>query len=160
MKSANSRSICRASFFVCCRNAKFSVSAAAKLRGRHPRDRGHELDLAESVRKREFREDLYYRLNVVPLRMPSLRDRVSDVAHLANHFLRAVCELEAIPEKRLSDSAVAAMQSYSWPGNVRQLQHAVEMAVVLSGDRRNLSGWTSPCPRRRPVLSESNDACR
>jgi transcriptional regulator with GAF, ATPase, and Fis domain len=97
-------------------------------------------DLADSVRKREFREDLYYRLNVVPLRMPSLRERVSDVPHLAKHFVSAICEMERIPEKTLSDSAVAVMQSYSWPGNVRQLQHAVEMAVVLSGDRTALSG--------------------
>jgi transcriptional regulator with PAS, ATPase and Fis domain len=92
-------------------------------------------DLTEAVRKREFREDLYYRLNVVPLRMPPLRDRVSDIAQLADHFLRAICETEGIPGKALSEGAVEVMQRHPWPGNVRQLQHAVEMAVVLSGDR-------------------------
>jgi transcriptional regulator with GAF, ATPase, and Fis domain len=96
-------------------------------------------DLAEAVRRREFREDLYYRLNVVPLRMPPLRERPSDVPELAMHFVRAICNLEGIAEKRLSESALEAMQQYSWPGNVRQLQHAVEMAVVLSDDRNLLT---------------------
>ena len=103
-------------------------------------------DLAESVRKREFREDLYYRLNVVPMRMPPLRERVSDVPALATHFVRAICDLEGIPEKVLCDSAIQAMQRYAWPGNVRQLQHAVEMAVVLSGDRILLTASDFPLP--------------
>jgi transcriptional regulator with PAS, ATPase and Fis domain len=92
-------------------------------------------DLQDAVRRREFRQDLFYRLSVVPLRMPALRERVQDVRALAQHFVDAICRSENLPTKRLSDRAVAALLAYSWPGNVRQLQHAVEMAVVLSGDR-------------------------
>jgi transcriptional regulator with PAS, ATPase and Fis domain len=95
-------------------------------------------DLQDAVRRREFRQDLFYRLSVVPLRMPALRERVQDVRALAQHFVDAICRSENLPTKRLSDRAVAALLAYSWPGNVRQLQHAVEMAVVLSGDRTML----------------------
>ena len=70
--------------------------------------------------------------------MPSLRERIQDVRALALHFVDAICRSENLPAKRLSDMAVAALLAYSWPGNVRQLQHAVEMAVVLSGDRMML----------------------
>jgi transcriptional regulator with GAF, ATPase, and Fis domain len=110
-------------------------------------------DLAESVRKREFREDLYYRLNVVPLRMPALRERASDIPELAAHFVRAICELEGIADKILSQSAVDALQQYSWPGNVRQLQHAVEMAVVLSDDRQLLTASDFALPVSASVHS-------
>ncbi|HYP06932.1 MAG TPA: sigma-54 dependent transcriptional regulator [Bryobacteraceae bacterium] len=113
-------------------------------------------DLAEAVRKREFREDLYYRLNVVPLRMPPLRERVTDIPELAAHFVRSICKLEAIPDKTLSASALDVLQRYSWPGNIRQLEHAVEMAVVLSGDRHLLTASDFPLP----VSSETASAVR
>jgi DNA-binding NtrC family response regulator len=92
-------------------------------------------DLEAAVQRREFRQDLFYRLSVVPLRMPALRERVQDIRGLAQHFVDGICRSEGLPPKRLSDTAVASVLAYSWPGNVRQLQHAVEMAVVLSGDR-------------------------
>jgi transcriptional regulator with PAS, ATPase and Fis domain len=113
-------------------------------------------DLAEAVRRKEFREDLYYRLNVVPLRMPSLRERISDIPELALHFVRKICNLEGITEKALSESAMTAMQHHPWPGNVRQLQHAVEMAVVLSGDRELLiaSDFLLPTSTMAPLGSE------
>jgi transcriptional regulator with PAS, ATPase and Fis domain len=95
-------------------------------------------NLEDAVRRREFRQDLFYRLSVVPLRMPSLRERVQDIRTLAQHFVDAICRSENLSIKRLSDRAVASLLAYSWPGNVRQLQHAVEMAVVLSGDRTML----------------------
>lgn len=111
-------------------------------------------DLADAVRRREFREDLYYRLNVVPLRMPALRDRRGDIAMLAEHFVGSICAMEGMPEKELSASAIDAVEQYSWPGNVRQLQHAVEMAVVLSGDRRLLTAADFALPG--PALATSN----
>jgi transcriptional regulator with PAS, ATPase and Fis domain len=95
-------------------------------------------NLEDAVRKREFRQDLFYRLSVVPLRMPALRERVQDIRALAQHFVDAICRSENLPPKWLADRAIAALLAYSWPGNVRQLQHVVEMAVVLSGERTML----------------------
>lgn len=103
-------------------------------------------NLEEAVRRREFREDLFYRLNVLPLRMPALRDRVSDIPILARHFVDAICRAENLPIKSLRESAIEVLMQYSWPGNVRQLQHAVEMAVVLSGDRELLCVEDFPLP--------------
>jgi transcriptional regulator with GAF, ATPase, and Fis domain len=113
-------------------------------------------DLHDLVCKRQFRQDLYYRLNVLPLRMPALRERIPDVPVLANHFVRMICRSEGLPEKALSDSAVEALCAYGWPGNVRQLQHAVEMAVVLSGDRSLLTVADFPLPQTPgPVLLDA-----
>ena len=92
-------------------------------------------NLLEAVANRRFREDLYYRLNVVALRMPSLSERVSDISELAEHFLTRIAEHERGARKQLSAEALAALMKYPWPGNVRQLEHALESAVVLSGSR-------------------------
>ncbi len=93
------------------------------------------LDLAARVREGMFREDLYYRVNVVPLKMPALRDRREDIPLLAEHFVAAVCQAERIAPKAISPDASAKLTAHSWPGNVRQLENAVEMATILSGDR-------------------------
>jgi DNA-binding NtrC family response regulator len=74
-------------------------------------------------------------LNVVPLRLPPLRERLEDVPGLVSHFLAKVCDAEGVGRKTVSGSAMALLRRYDWPGNVRQLEHAIEMAVVLSGDR-------------------------
>jgi len=116
-------------------------------------------NLLEAVANRRFREDLYYRLNVVPLRMPALRDRASDIPELAEHFLEKIAFHDAeyaaavggdrmpngpddgaIPlhRKQLAPEALDTLMKYSWPGNVRQLEHALEAAVALSGTRRTL----------------------
>jgi len=92
-------------------------------------------NLLEAVANRRFREDLYYRLNVVALRMPALRDRPSDVPELAEHFLRKIAEHEPAWRKQLSQQAIDMFLKYSWPGNVRQLEHALESACALSGSR-------------------------
>jgi transcriptional regulator with PAS, ATPase and Fis domain len=92
-------------------------------------------NLLQAVANRRFREDLYYRLNVVALRMPPLRERVSDVAELVEHFLDKIAEHERGARKQLSQEALAALMNYSWPGNVRQLEHALESAIALSGSR-------------------------
>jgi DNA-binding NtrC family response regulator len=92
-------------------------------------------NLLEAVANRRFREDLYYRLNVVALRMPALRDRPSDIAELAEHFLQKVSEHEPSGRKHLSPQALDTFFKYSWPGNVRQLEHALESACALSGSR-------------------------
>ena len=90
--------------------------------------------LAELVEQGEFREDLYYRINVVNIHMPSLRERPGDVPLLAEHFLEKYCK-EMHKKRQFSDEALAALRSYSWQGNVRELENAVERAVVLSASQ-------------------------
>ena len=104
-------------------------------------------DLAESVRRRMFREDLYYRLNVIPLHLPALRDRASDIAALIRHFLQRVCAHESLPPRAITDEAVRQLERFGWPGNVRQLEHVIEMAVILSGDRTLLDSSDFPVLR-------------
>lgn len=92
-------------------------------------------DLQEKIQEGAFREDLYYRLNVVPIQMPPLRDRKGDIPLLAAHLVAKVCLQEGIPRKQVDGEAVSRLCAYSWPGNVRQLENAIEMAVALSGER-------------------------
>ncbi len=91
--------------------------------------------LLERVRQGKFREDLYYRLNVVPILIPPLRDRPEDIPGLVRHFIKRVCQQERIPAKTLPPDALSELVRYAWPGNVRQLENTIEMAIVLSGDR-------------------------
>jgi DNA-binding NtrC family response regulator len=95
-------------------------------------------NLPEKVAQGTFREDLFYRLNVVPVTMPPLRERASDIPLLAHHFLEKICRIEGIALKRIYREALDRLCAYHWPGNVRQLENAIEMAVVLSGDRLDL----------------------
>lgn len=88
-------------------------------------------DIRESVNKGEFREDLYYRLNVVPLFVPPLRERGADVKLLAEHFIR---KYGSSTNKRASEDLLAELVQYTWPGNVRELQNACERAVLLSSE--------------------------
>lgn len=103
-------------------------------------------DLQEKVSRGAFREDLFYRLNVVPVTVPPLRERVSDIPLLAHHFLEKTCRAEAVPVKRISREALDRMCAYSWPGNVRQLENKVERAVVLSDGRMDLCPADFPLP--------------
>ena len=89
------------------------------------------VDLAGLVAEQKFRQDLYYRVNVVTVKMPSLRDRCGDIQLLAGHFLRRFCKDTGREILGFSDAAMAVLQEYPWPGNVRELENAVERAVVL-----------------------------
>jgi two-component system response regulator HydG len=89
-------------------------------------------DLAAEVKAGRFREDLFYRLNVVAVRMPPLRERREDVPLLAGAFLRRIADKNARTVTGFSPEALQALDAYAWPGNVRELEHAVERAVVLS----------------------------
>ena len=93
-------------------------------------------DLTSNVTKGEFRQDLYYRLNVFPVHVPSLRERAEDIPLLADHFLRRFTRKHGIRATGFSDSARAALLAYRWPGNVRELQNTVERAVILSESGR------------------------
>jgi DNA-binding NtrC family response regulator len=96
------------------------------------------VNLLERVRQGKFREDLYYRLNVVPLEMPPLRKRESDIVLLVDHFVKKICKLEGIGVKKVTPEAMERLRAGAWPGNVRQLENAVEMAVAMSGAREVL----------------------
>ena len=87
-------------------------------------------DLKEEVRRNRFREDLYYRLNVVPIHLPPLRERKNDVPLLVDHFLRQDLEKYGRKPLKISGEALALMMDYAWPGNVRELQNAVQHAIV------------------------------
>ncbi len=90
------------------------------------------VDLTTLVAEGKFRQDLYYRINVLNVRLPPMRERVGDVALLANHFLRRLSKETSREVLGFTDAALAALQRYPWPGNVRELENAVERAVVLS----------------------------
>ncbi|HTW93267.1 MAG TPA: sigma-54 dependent transcriptional regulator [Tepidisphaeraceae bacterium] len=90
------------------------------------------VDLAQLVAEQKFRQDLYYRINVVSIRLPSLRERLTDIPLLASHFLRRFRQETGREIVGFTEGALAALQRYQWPGNVRELENAVERAVVLS----------------------------
>lgn len=92
-------------------------------------------DLAKMVEEKKFREDLFYRLNVVNIKLPPLRERRSDIPLLAHHFLRKSNERYRLDAK-LTESGLRALQEYQWPGNVRQLQHLVERLTILAPENR------------------------
>ncbi len=90
-------------------------------------------DLLSEVQKGNFREDLYYRLNVITLKVPPLRQRREDIPLLAEHFLRLFCERNSKEVKGFTPQAMDRMIRYGWPGNIRELMNTIESAVVLSG---------------------------
>jgi two-component system nitrogen regulation response regulator NtrX len=93
-------------------------------------------DLAEEIANGRFREDLYYRLNVVPVRIPPLRERREDIPEIAIHFLARFAADRRIASPGMSEEALAALQAHDWPGNVRQLRNIIERTVILApGDR-------------------------
>ncbi len=89
-------------------------------------------DLQAEIAASRFREDLYYRLAVVPLRVPALRERREDIPALARHFLGRAAELAAMPVRELSTDAYAALQTYDWPGNVRQLRNLMDWLLIMA----------------------------
>ena len=93
-------------------------------------------NLAEEIAAGRFREDLYYRLNVVPVRLPPLQERREDIPELVNRFLARFATERRIPTPALSEEALAALQAHDWPGNVRQLRNIIERTIILApGDR-------------------------
>ena len=86
------------------------------------------------IREGTFREDLYYRLNVIALELPPLRERPGDVEHLAEHFTKLFAEQLARPGLHLSVEAQRALVAYGWPGNIRELRNVIERAAVLAED--------------------------
>ena len=89
-------------------------------------------DLAEGIRQGAFREDLFYRLNVIPIVIPPLRDRKGDIVELANYFKQQFAERHHLTDKEWSAGALTAMESYNWPGNIRELENMVARAFVMA----------------------------
>jgi len=113
------------------------------------------VDLRRMVKEGSFREDLYYRLNVIPVRLPPLRDRKDDLPLLSQHFVRRSCEANGLAAKTLTQETLRALMNYSWPGNIRQLENAVEHAVAMSGTGTELGVPQLPDEIRRPLESHA-----
>jgi len=105
-------------------------------------------ELNQEIAEKRFREDLYYRLNVVPIAMPALRDRKDDIPVLVQAFLDEFCHLHNKDCKKVADATLELMLNYAWPGNVRELRNAVERMVLLSG-AKTLEPRDLPPPIRR-----------
>ncbi|MGH7058654.1 MAG: helix-turn-helix domain-containing protein, partial [Acetobacteraceae bacterium] len=114
-------------------------------------------DLQSLVRRNLFREDLFYRLNVVPLRLPPLRERTEDIPVLARHFL-TLAKRDGLPAKRLDPDAMEQLQRHHWPGNVRELENLMRRVAVLhpgeaitgeaiAGELGRIHGTLAPAPR-------------
>lgn len=91
-------------------------------------------DLLERVREKTFRHDLYYRLNVIPVKIPPLRERGDDIKILIDYFLKKNSKINKKPRPELAKEALAVMLSYQWPGNVRELENTIERAFLVSAD--------------------------
>lgn len=89
-------------------------------------------NLEDWVKEGKFRQDLYFRLNVIPLRLPALRERGDDIIELANFFLDMYTKEYALPQAKFSQEAIIWLKNYAWPGNVRELQNLMERAVLLA----------------------------
>ena len=89
-------------------------------------------DLPTEVAAGRFREDLYYRLNVVPIVVPPLRERPEDIPHLIKHFMNEEAELAGLPERKFAEDAMAVLQSYDWPGNIRQLRNVIDWVLIMA----------------------------
>lgn len=88
--------------------------------------------LEEMVRTGKFREDLYYRIHVIPVHLPPLRERVGDIALLCEHFLQVHCSANGMPVKRLTPEALSAIEEHTWPGNVRELENLIQRLVITT----------------------------
>ncbi len=115
------------------------------------------MDLEEAVKRGEFRQDLFYRLNVVPVRLPDLKDRREDIPLLVHHFLQKFAKQHNEPPRRFSSEAMRVLMTHTWPGNVRELENAVEHALTMGSDELLTSddlpvSITSP---ERDILEEA-----
>jgi transcriptional regulator with PAS, ATPase and Fis domain len=118
-------------------------------------------DLAVQVQEGKFREDLYYRMAVIPIRLPALRERPEDIPILAEHVLKSAAERLGKPLRGFADEAAAWMQGHRWPGNVRELENVIERAAVLASgplvtlaDLHTEFSVAAGAPSLRPTLDE------
>jgi transcriptional regulator with PAS, ATPase and Fis domain len=110
-------------------------------------------DLAKDVEEGKFRKDLFYRLNIVTLLIPPLRERKDDIPYLARHFLSKYCKKFQKEINAITPEAMAALVEYPWPGNVRELENCMEHAVVIEGKDR-----ISAASLQREILKKKHEA--
>ena len=91
-------------------------------------------DLKKEIEKGNFREDLYHRLNVIPIHVPDLKDRKEDIPLLVNHFIQQICAEQGWKVKSINNDAITALQHHDWPGNIRELRNVIERLIILSAD--------------------------
>lgn len=91
-------------------------------------------NLQQEIEKGNFREDLFHRLNVIPIHVPNLKDRKEDIPLLVKHFIQLICNEQGWKNKSINDEAIQALQAHDWPGNIRELRNVVERLIILSGD--------------------------
>jgi len=115
-------------------------------------------NLEQAITAKEFREDLFYRLNVVGIHLPPLRARVEDIRPLAEYFLSRIAQQQHRPLLQLSEESIRVMESYPWPGNVRELQNTLQRAVVLATSNVLLPK-DLPSARSRQVQNLSLTPC-
>ncbi len=108
------------------------------------------VDLWSRVAEGTFREDLFYRINVFPIHLPPLRERREDIPLFVDHFLERFCRRDGVERKYLDPAAETALMVRPWPGNIRELENAVEIAVIRSQDRICVAIEDFPAPRRTP----------
>ena len=121
-------------------------------------------DLAAEMTAGRFRQDLFYRLNVVPIRVPPLRERREDIALLARYFMTHSAEVAGLPPRQLGDDAIAVLQAYAWPGNIRQLRNVTDWLLIMApGEAGSLIqadmlppdiGAVAPSPQRGDGIAE------
>ena len=92
-------------------------------------------NLAEEIAKRNFREDLFHRLNVIPIAVPALNERTEDIPLLVEYFAEKICTEQGIAVKRFEPAALKALQERDWTGNIRQLRNVVERLIILAGSK-------------------------
>jgi transcriptional regulator with PAS, ATPase and Fis domain len=115
------------------------------------------VDLRKLVKDGTFREDLYYRLNVIPVKLPPLRSRIEDMPLLIQHFVKKSCGSNRLPMRAVSQEAMRALMAYDWPGNIRQLENAVEYSVAMSSGGTDITVAMLPeevqKPERSPMMT-------
>ena len=124
-------------------------------------------DLEKAIANRTFREDLYYRLSIIPLLLPPLRERREDIPALANHFLNMACEEHGRPLKTLTAQALERLTGLDWPGNIRQLRNVIERTALLCNEQEvdacDLQLGSHPGPerpeRRRYAVQLPEEGC-
>ena len=92
-------------------------------------------NLADEIAKGNFREDLFHRLNVIPIAVPALNDRLEDIPLLVDYFASQICAEQGIATKNFDEGAIKALQSKEWTGNIRQLRNVVERLIILAGNK-------------------------
>jgi two-component system nitrogen regulation response regulator NtrX len=112
-------------------------------------------NLDTEVAAGRFRQELYHRLNVVPIRVPGLEERLEDIPELVSHFIADFNRNQGLPHRLLSDEAVALLQTMPWPGNVRQLKNVVERVLILGPDRGEITAAELPLPGRGGESADS-----